>query len=104
MPVFLIIAIIIAILAVTFALLNASVVTVSLVFTSFESSLALVLLITFGIGVLVGFLGVMPTIIRQRVEISRLKKKAKSTDGGKASGKSQSLGAGRADDSTAMHL
>jgi putative membrane protein len=104
MPIFLIIAIIIAILAVTFALLNASVVTVSLVFTSFESSLALILLVTFGIGVLVGFMGVMPTIIRQRVEISRLKKKAKNTDGKKSGGSSQSLGSGRVDDSTAMHL
>ena len=101
MPIFLIIAIIIAILAVTFALLNASVVTVSLVFTSFESSLALILLVTFGIGVLVGF---MATIIRQRVEISRLKKKAKNTDGKKSGGSSQSLGSGRVDDSTAMHL
>jgi putative membrane protein len=88
MPVYLIIAIIIAIVAVTFALLNASVVTVSLVFTSFESSLALVLLVTFGIGVLVGFLGVIPTIIRQRVEISKLKKKTKVNEISSESGKS----------------
>jgi putative membrane protein len=88
MPVYLIIAIIIAIVAVTFALLNASVVTVSLVFTSFESSLALVLLVTFGIGVLVGFLGVIPTIIRQRVEISKLKKKTKANEISSESGKS----------------
>ncbi len=75
MPVFLILAVIIAIFAVTFALQNAIMVTVSLLFLEFESSLALVLLVTLGIGILVGFLGILPTVIKQRLEISRQRKK-----------------------------
>ena len=75
MPIFLILAVIIAIIAVTFALQNAIMVTVSLLFLEFESSLALVLLMTLGIGILVGFLGILPTVIKQRLEISRQRKK-----------------------------
>lgn len=74
MPFFLLIAIIIAILAVAFALVNATPVTVSLVFTEFNSSLALVLLVTLGIGILIGFLGLLPGIIRNRWQIAKYKR------------------------------
>ncbi len=74
MPIFLILAIAVAILAVSFALLNAQVVTVSLLFVNYESSLALVLLITLAIGILIGFLGLAPNFFKKRRELSRQKK------------------------------
>ncbi len=82
MPVFLLIAILIAILAVAFALVNATPVTVSLVFTEFNSSLALVLLVTLGIGILIGFLGLLPGMIRNRWQIAKYKREIQRLETG----------------------
>ena len=75
MAIFLVVALLVAILAVVFALLNTAAVTVNLFFVTFESSLALILLLAFSLGILMGILVMMPRIIRNRVTISGQKRK-----------------------------
>jgi len=71
----LIVAIVIAILAVVFALQNAVPIAVSFLTWKFESSLALVLLITLALGILMSLLVSVPSMIRTRKIISNQKKK-----------------------------
>ncbi|MBA7529546.1 Lipopolysaccharide assembly protein A [subsurface metagenome] len=75
MQVQLIVAIIVAILAVVFALQNAVPITVSFLTWRFESSLALVLLITVALGIIISLLVSVPSMIRTRRIISGQKKK-----------------------------
>jgi len=70
----LIVAIIVAILAVVFALQNAVPITVSFLTWRFESSLALVLLITLALGILMSLLVSVPSMIKRRKMISSQKK------------------------------
>lgn len=71
----LIVAIIVAILAVVFALQNAVPITISFLTWRFESSLALVLLITLALGILMSLLVSVPSMIKRRKIISNQKKK-----------------------------
>lgn len=75
MQVQLIVAIIVAILAVVFALQNAVPITVSFLTWRFESSLALVLLITVALGVIMSLLVSVPSKIKRVKLISNQKKK-----------------------------
>ena len=74
MQVQLIAAIIVAILAVVFALQNAVPIAVSFLTWKFESSLALVLLITFALGILMSLLVSVPSMIKRKRMISNQKK------------------------------
>jgi len=71
----LIVAIVVAILAVVFALQNAVPITVSFLTWRFESSLALVLLITVALGVIMSLLVSVPSRIKRIKLISSQKKK-----------------------------
>lgn len=71
----LIVAIVVAILAVVFALQNAVPITVSFLTWRFESSLALVLLITVALGVIMSLLVSVPSKIKRMKLISSQKKK-----------------------------
>jgi uncharacterized integral membrane protein len=71
----LIVAIIIAIVAVVFALQNAVPIAVGFLAWRFQSSLALVLLVTLALGILMSLLVSMPSMIRTRKIISNQKKK-----------------------------
>lgn len=71
----LIVAIVVAILAVVFALQNAVPITVSFLTQRFESSLALVLLITVALGILMSLLVSVPSMIKTRKMISSQKKR-----------------------------
>ena len=68
----LIFGILFAIGAVLFALQNIAAVTVTLAAWSFQGSLALVLLVTVGLGVLIAGLLSWPTVIRGRWAVARL--------------------------------
>jgi len=72
---FLIAALGIAVLTVIFALQNAIPVGVTFLFWSFEGSLALVLMLTFALGVLVSLLVSTPAIVKRKSAISNQKKK-----------------------------
>lgn len=78
--VLLIIALLIAIIAVIFALQNTAMVTVAFFAWQFEQSLALVLLITVIVGVIIGVLTVLPGTIRNRWRLSGQKKKLDALD------------------------
>lgn len=71
----LIVAIIVAILGVVFALQNAVPISVSFLTWRFESSLALVLLITLALGILMSLLVSVPSMIKTKKIISNQKKK-----------------------------
>lgn len=74
-PVLLVLALIIAIFAVIFALQNTALVTVTFLLWTFEQSLALVLLLSLAAGVLVGLFTLLPTTFRQKFSISGQRKK-----------------------------
>lgn len=65
--IFLFFAFLVAALAVTFALQNTAVVTVSFLFWSFTGSLALVLFMALATGALIGWLVTMPSVLRGRI-------------------------------------
>lgn len=75
MQIFIIIALLIAIVAVVFALQNTAAVTVSFLFWSINGSLALVLLLTLLTGVLISVLVSLPGLVRRKWMSAGQKKK-----------------------------
>ena len=73
----LILALVIAVLSVVFALQNAVVIPVSLLVWEVRSSLALVLLVTLALGIVVGLLAMAPSLIKRSIKISQQHKKIK---------------------------
>jgi uncharacterized integral membrane protein len=70
-----ILAVLIAIVALVFAIQNAAPVTVTFLFWQLEASLALVLVLTFVLGLIVAFLATVPGLMRRSREIAGYKKK-----------------------------
>jgi len=81
MPILIVAAIVIAFVAIAFALQNNTPVEVHLLVQQFEWSLALLLLTTLAIGVVIGLLVLLPTLIKRGWRISRAKKQAASLEG-----------------------
>jgi lipopolysaccharide assembly protein A len=75
MQILLILALLIAIVAVIFALQNVAGVTVTFLIWSIHSSLALVLLVTLAAGVIIGLLTSLPASVRNKWSSSGQKKK-----------------------------
>ena len=75
MTVVVILGVIIAILAILFAFQNATIIAISLGAWKFEESLAIVLLITLGLGIIISLLLSIPTIIKRGWINSRQQKK-----------------------------
>ena len=73
--VFLVLGLIIAVVAVIFALQNTAAVTVSFFIWQFDQSLALVLLLAVALGVLIVVLTLLPTVIREKWQLSGRRKK-----------------------------
>ncbi|MGK7930478.1 MAG: lipopolysaccharide assembly LapA domain-containing protein [Microcystaceae cyanobacterium] len=74
---FLILALFISFFFVVFALQNAELVTIDFVITKIESSLALILIITLGLGIFIGLLVSSFSLIKQRLEIAKQNKQLK---------------------------
>ena len=70
----LVLALLIALLTVVFALQNITPVTVGLFAWSFEGSLALVVLVALTVGALVGILASLPAVLRARREAAHLRR------------------------------
>jgi putative membrane protein len=70
----LIFSLLLAILAVIFALQNPQLMDVNLVFVETRGSTALVLILTFGLGVIVGLLSTLPKQLRTRRKLKALQK------------------------------
>ncbi len=75
MQIFMVIALIIAILAVLFALQNLTTVTITFFLWSIQSSLALVLLVAVTVGVIFSILTSLPGVVRNQWTTSSQKKK-----------------------------
>lgn len=73
--VYLIFALLIAVIAVIFALQNTMTITISFLAWEITGSLSLVLLITLAIGALIGLLVLAPSAIRSRIAVSRDRKR-----------------------------
>lgn len=69
-----VVAILIAALAITFALQNSQVVQVHFMYWYFEGALALTLILTFIIGSIAAFFAMMPGFFKRRHEITVLKR------------------------------
>lgn len=80
MSILLILALLIAIIAVIFALQNTTAVTVSFFVWQFDQSLALVLLLTLAVGVLIGIFTILPGSIRSKWRLSSQRKKMDSLE------------------------
>lgn len=80
MQIFLIFSLIIAFLAVIFAVQNNTVVPVRFLIWETEGSLALILFITLFAGALISYLATTPTQIRQRMRISNQRKEITELD------------------------
>ena len=74
-------ALIIAVFACVFALQNAHTTAITFLTLKYEASLALVLLATFALGAIVSLLASLPTLIKGKLEMSRLKAKIKELEG-----------------------
>jgi putative membrane protein len=75
----LVLSLLLAIIAVVFALLNPQPMEVDLLFFSTEGSTALVLILTFGLGVTVGLLSSLPGRLRARRQLKALQKQQKAS-------------------------
>jgi len=71
----LIFSLILAIFAVVFALMNPQPMEVSLIFFQTSGSTALILILTFGLGVVVGLLSTLPKQMRTRRKLKELQQK-----------------------------
>ncbi|MEQ8971705.1 MAG: lipopolysaccharide assembly protein LapA domain-containing protein [Coleofasciculus sp. C1-SOL-03] len=80
MRLFLILAVIIAILAIIFALQNAVPIAIILGIWRIEISLALVLVLTLGVGVVVGLLVSVPSLMRQKWKLAHQKRQNKDLE------------------------
>ena len=70
----LVLSLLLSVVAVVFALQNPQPVEVNLLFLETQGSAALVLILTFALGVVVGILSTLPSRIRDKRELRRLKK------------------------------
>src|SRR5262245_66616024 len=70
----------IALLAVLFALSNTAPASVNFVVWSFQGSLALILLGALFSGILISFLGTLPSLVRNRWTIRQLRKKLQAAE------------------------
>ncbi len=80
MQVFLVFALLIALVAVVFAVQNTAMVTISFLVWDFNNSLAIVILLTIFTGVLISILMSTPGWIKNRFTLSNLRKKVKELD------------------------
>ena len=74
MRIFLLIALLIALVAVIFSLQNTQVVSINFLAWTFQSSIALEMIVTLIAGVLVGILAMLPASIRSQIQISSKKR------------------------------
>jgi len=74
MPLFLIVAIVLAATTALFAIQNSSVITVSFLGWEWDASLALILILTLGIGILIGYLAGLPSSLKKGSQLRQVKR------------------------------
>lgn len=88
MRIALVLSLVLAVLTVVFALQNDDPMAVDFLFIQTQGSTALVLIVTFALGVIVGLLSTLPGRLRDRRELKKIKKKTGSSLSKGASGPS----------------
>jgi len=73
-PFLLILAVVLAALTALFAIQNSGVITVSFLGWETDASLALILILTLGIGILIGYLAGLPSSLRKASQLRRVKR------------------------------
>lgn len=81
----LVFSLVLAVLAVIFALQNPQTMDVNLLFFQTQGSTALILILTFGFGVLVGLLSALPKQLRTRRQLKELQKQKEQDTGSTSS-------------------
>ena len=74
MPLVLIVAVVLAAVTALFAIQNSGVITVSYLGWETDASLALILILTLGIGILIGYLAGLPSSLRKASQLRRVKR------------------------------
>lgn len=74
MPLVLIVAVVLAAVTALFAIQNSGVITVSFLGWETDASLALILILTLGIGILIGYLAGLPSSLRKASQLRRVKR------------------------------
>jgi len=74
---YIVLLIIVAVLAVIFAIQNSAAVVVTFFGLTANASMSLILVITLAVGIIIGMILLLPTLIRQKHTISAQKKKEK---------------------------
>jgi uncharacterized integral membrane protein len=74
MPVYLILAIVLAALTALFAVQNSGVITVSFLGWEWDASLALILILTLGVGILIGYLAGLPASLKKGSQLRKVKR------------------------------
>lgn len=80
MQLFIILALIISIATVLFALQNSAIVTVSFLMFHFDGSLALILVLVFALGWLSGLLTFVPSLLRKGSQLREQKRKVRQLE------------------------
>ncbi|MBW4555222.1 MAG: DUF1049 domain-containing protein [Trichormus sp. ATA11-4-KO1] len=75
MQIFSIIAVLVALLAVVFAFQNAVTISITFFDWNLQASLAIVLILTLGIGIIIGLLVSIPNLIKRNLRIAKYKEK-----------------------------
>ncbi len=81
MLIFVILALLILVFAVIFALQNTVAVSVTFLFWQFHGSLALVLLVALGAGLVISFFAYLPSLVRGQLSTRKLRKHATELEG-----------------------
>ena len=98
MQFFIVLALLIAIAIVLFAVQNAAIVTVSFLSLHYNGSLALILVTVFALGLLAGLLISIPTMLRKSLDLREQKKKVRQLEESNARSASPSAtGQGKTD-------
>ncbi len=80
MQIFILLALLIAIATVIFALQNSAIVTVSFLPLHYDGSLALILIAVFALGLLAGLLISIPSLLRKSFDLREQKRKVKQLE------------------------
>lgn len=80
MRVYLILALLLAILVTVFAIQNNAQIEVTFLFWKIDGSLALVLMTTLAIGIIIGILVYIPSAVRRRLQVGGLKRQLRTLE------------------------
>ena len=80
MQFFIVLALVIAIVIVLFAVQNSAIVTVSLLSFHYDGSLALILVVVFTLGLFVGILISVPSLVRKSSDVREQKRRVKQLE------------------------